>query len=285
MTRRLAAARWLLVALIALGAATARADDRDEAKKHFKAGKKHHDAGEWDAALGEYLHAYQLDPSPAFLFNIGQVYRLKGDRGKALDYYQRFLEAAPRARGSDEARTFATELKTTLDAEAAARQAQETETERARAETERAQAAEQRRAEETQQETLEAERRVAEVARANATEARRKAERRLRYAGIASAAVGAVGIALGIMFGLDARDLQHEVTNPSLYQTGWTTALDQAASDGQSKNLAMEISIGVGSALVVGGAVLIFLGRPSHEVTVAPLVTPHAAGAAIEWRF
>jgi tetratricopeptide (TPR) repeat protein len=276
MKRGPAIGRWLLAALIALGAATAHADNRDDAKKHFQAGKRHHDAGEWDAALGDYLQAYQLDPSPAFLFNIGQVYRLKGDRDKALDYYQRYLEAAPHAQGSEEARAFAAKLKAELDADAVARQAQA-------AEEARAQADEQRRTEEAQQLLLEADRNAAEVARANAAEARRKAERRLRYAGIASAAAGAVGIALGVKFGIDARNLQSEVTNPSL--TMWTTGLDQAASDGQSKNLAMEISIGVGSALVVGGAVLIYLGRPSHEAAVAPLVGTHTAGAAFGWRF
>src|SRR5580698_2109861 len=119
-----AIARWLLAALIAWGAGTAHADGRDDARKHFQAGKRHHDAGEWDAALDDYLHAYQLDPSPAFLFDIGQVYRLKGARDKALDYYQRYLEAAPHAQGSEEARAFAAKLKAELDAQAIARQTQ-----------------------------------------------------------------------------------------------------------------------------------------------------------------
>src|SRR5262249_24587242 len=104
MGRGPATLRWLLAAIIVLGAAGARADNRAGAKQHFLAGKRHHDAGEGDPALEESLRASQLDPSPAFLFNIGQVYRLKGDREKALDYYQRYLEAAPHARGSDEAR-------------------------------------------------------------------------------------------------------------------------------------------------------------------------------------
>jgi tetratricopeptide (TPR) repeat protein len=276
MRRGPATARWLLAALIALGAATAHADNRDDAKKHFQAGKRHHDAGEWDAALDDYLHGYQLDPSPAFLFNIGQVYRLKGARDKALDYYQRYLEAAPHAQGSDEARAFAAKLKAELDADAAARQAREAEAKRLKAD-------EQLRDAEVQRRALEAERRAEEVARTNAAEARRKAERRLRYAGIASAAAGPIGIALGVKFGIDARDRQNEVTDPSL--TSWTTALDQAASDGQSKNLAMEISIGVGAALVAGGAVLIYLGRPNHEAALTPLVAPHAAGAAFGWTF
>jgi tetratricopeptide (TPR) repeat protein len=273
-----AIARGLLAALIAWGAGTAHADGRDDARKHFQAGKRHHDAGEWDAALDEYLRAYQLDPSPAFLFNIGQIYRLEGDREKALDYYQRYLEAAPHAQGSEEARTFAAKLKSELEAEAAARRAHEAEVARAQAEA-------QRRVEEARQEKLEIDRNAAVAAQDNAAQARRKAERRLRYAGIASAAAGAIGIALGVKFGIDARDLQSEVTNPSLRQTGWTTALDQAASEGQSRNLAMEISIGVGGALIVGGAVLTFLGRPGREATVAPLVGAHTAGAELGWRF
>jgi iron complex outermembrane receptor protein len=269
----------LLLATLVFAAAPARADKRDDAKKHFQSGKKHHDTGEWDAALEEYLAAYQLDPNPAFLFNIGQVYRLKGDAPKALDYYQRYLEAAPNAKGSAEARAYAEKIKAELDAAAAAARAQQEAEARRAAEAQRAE----RAAEEARQQQLEAERRAAEAARVAAAEQRQRAERRLRVAGVSAAAAGAVGIALGVKFGLDARDRERQVSDQSLKD--WTTTLDQAVDDGKSKNLAMEISVGIGAALLVAGGALLVLGWPRRETTVTPTVGSNGAGAAVGWEF
>ena len=266
------------VALV-LAASPVHADDRGEAKKHFQSGKQHHDAGEWDAALGEYLRAYQLDTNPAFLFNIAQIYRLKGERGKAVDYYQRYLEAAPQGKGSDEARAFSAKLKGELDAEAAARRADEELSARRRADEERVA----KQAADARQHKLEADERAAESARAAAADARRRSERQLRISGLASAAAGVIGIGLGIKFGLDARDRERQVSDPAL--TEWSTALDAAVDDGKSKNLAMEISIAVGSALVVAGGVLVYLGRPSGEVKLAPVVGPGTGGVVVGLEF
>lgn len=282
MTRAARLLPWLVLVAVALAAPAAHADRRDDAKKHFQAGKKHHDAGEWDAAVEDYLAAYQLDPSPAFLFNLGQVYRLKGDRQKAVEYYGRYLEAAPSAKGSEEARTYATKLQAELDAEAAAARAKadaeaQAQMRRTAEEAERARAVE-----EAQRQKLEAERRDAESARASAASQRQRAERRLRIAGIASAAAGVVGIGLGIKFGLDAKDREKQVSAEKML---WTTALDAAVSDGQTKSLAMGICVSVGAVLVAAGGVLLGLGWPSREVTVSPSVGQGNAGASVGWEF
>jgi hypothetical protein len=282
MTRAARLLPWLVLVAVALAAPAARADRRDDAKKHFQSGKKHHDAGEWDAAIEDYLAAYQLDPSPAFLFNLGQVYRLKGDRPKAVEYYGRYLEAAPNAKGSDEARAYATQLKAELDAEAAAARAKADAEAQAQARRAAEEAEKARAAEEAQRQKLEAERRDAESARAAAATQRQSAERRLRIAGIASAAAGAVGIGLGIKFGLDAKDRERQV---SAEQKMWSTTLDAAVSDGQTKALAMEICVSVGAVLVAAGGVLLGLGWPSREVNVTPSVGPGSAGASVGWEF
>jgi tetratricopeptide (TPR) repeat protein len=273
---------WLVLVAVALSAPAALADRRDDAKKHFQAGKKHHDAGEWDKAVEDYLAAYQLDPSPAFLFNLGQVYRLKGDREKAVEYYQRYLEAAPDAKGSEEARTYATKLQAELDAQAAAARAKVEADAQAEAQRKAEEDQRQRAAEEAERQKLEAERVTAENARAAAATQRQSAERKLRIAGIASAAAGVVGIGLGIKFGLDARDRERQV---SAEMKVWTTQLDAAVSDGQTKALAMGICVSVGAVLVAAGGVLLGLGWPSREVKVAPTVGPGGPGASIGMEF
>ena len=46
-------------------------------------------------SIKEYQAAYDLAPLPELLFNLGQVYRLKGDKQKALDHYGKYLVVAP----------------------------------------------------------------------------------------------------------------------------------------------------------------------------------------------
>jgi hypothetical protein len=80
------------------------ADTVNKAKAHFKQGTSYQQAGMLDDAIVEYEAAYALVPEADFLFNIAQCHRLKGDRPKALDYYRRYLEAAPDGKGNAEAR-------------------------------------------------------------------------------------------------------------------------------------------------------------------------------------
>jgi tetratricopeptide (TPR) repeat protein len=100
----------------------------DGAKAHYQRGRAHQDAGRYDAALHEYEQAYKLAPLPALVFNLGQVYRLKGDKRSALAHYQKYLEAAPDGPAVDEARAHVTTLGLQLqleDAESARRRAEE----------------------------------------------------------------------------------------------------------------------------------------------------------------
>src|SRR5690349_13878725 len=77
---------------------------QQEAKRHFQQGKAYQDNGAYEDAVREYEAAYKLAPLPDLLFNIGQAYRLKGDRRKAIEAYQKYLAAAPEGSASDEAR-------------------------------------------------------------------------------------------------------------------------------------------------------------------------------------
>lgn len=48
-------------------------------------------AKDYDAAAALFEKAYEADPQPNYLFNIGRVYEEKGDLKNAVVYYQRFV--------------------------------------------------------------------------------------------------------------------------------------------------------------------------------------------------
>jgi tetratricopeptide (TPR) repeat protein len=92
-------------------------DAREQARAHFKAGATHYEAGRYEEAIGEYLTAYKILPIPDILFNLGQAYRLRGDRAAALDCYNRYLAIAPDGTVSAFARERARELSSANEGE------------------------------------------------------------------------------------------------------------------------------------------------------------------------
>jgi hypothetical protein len=66
-------------------------------KAHYNLGRAHLDLHEYEQAMTEFERGYEYKPMPLFLYNIGQVARMSGQREKALDYFQRYLEAEPKA--------------------------------------------------------------------------------------------------------------------------------------------------------------------------------------------
>lgn len=52
---------------------------------------EHFQAKEYDTAVELFQQAYDIDPQPNYLFNIGRVYEEKGDLENAVVFYQRFV--------------------------------------------------------------------------------------------------------------------------------------------------------------------------------------------------
>jgi tetratricopeptide (TPR) repeat protein len=133
----------IVVVAVSLRAVTAaRADfspeeSRKQAKTHFALGKMFTEAGNYQQAIVEYLAAYELAPLPALLFNLGEVYRLSGDRRKALDHYKRYLVADPEGAGSATAREQVELLKVQIHREDDALAEKQAEARAAAAENER----------------------------------------------------------------------------------------------------------------------------------------------------
>ena len=81
----------LILALVAPRMAEAQGKIDPQAQVHLDAALKAYDAKDWDAAIREFEQAYALDPKPALLYATAQAYRFANRCGKALELYRRYL--------------------------------------------------------------------------------------------------------------------------------------------------------------------------------------------------
>ncbi len=74
-------------------------------KQLFEQASAEYDQGRFADALKDFASAYEADPIPGFLFNLGQCHRELGNWQLAAQFYRRYLEAKPDAKNADTART------------------------------------------------------------------------------------------------------------------------------------------------------------------------------------
>jgi len=121
MSFRLALAVTLLLAGTARaqisteGLSAAELEQRSRA--HFGLARSHLELKEYEAAIHEFEIGYQYKPLPLFLYNIAQVAVLEGKRSMALEYFQKYMAANPRAKEKDEVTRRIAELQKSLAAE------------------------------------------------------------------------------------------------------------------------------------------------------------------------
>jgi tetratricopeptide (TPR) repeat protein len=264
MTRTLTLVAALLLPFTAPALADQKRDDRAwrEAKEHFKRGQRLHDNGKYDEAIVEYEAAYRLAPIPDLLFNLGLVYRLKGEHAKAIDAYERYLDAAPDGPGASDAREFLAELRAgkTPDAKPVEEPAVDDQPPPIRP------AVDPRAQPEIEPDP---------APRADVDQP--SPGRGLRIAGIVTGSVGLVGIALGVKFGLDARAASDDISGA---RDMWTLALDERIREGERAERNMWISYAVGGAALAAGGVLYWLGM-SAAGDSAVAVVPSRDGATV----
>src|SRR6266700_5785635 len=68
------------------------ADGVREAKSHAEKALRQYNLGNFEGAIAEFSKAYEIDPSPSFLFNLGQAHRHLGHLDRAIFFYRRYLE-------------------------------------------------------------------------------------------------------------------------------------------------------------------------------------------------
>jgi outer membrane receptor protein involved in Fe transport len=79
-------------------ATSALADERSEARVHFKKGMAAIAEGQYEAGIEDLKRAYEILPHPNVLFNIARAYVDVGDLESAVVYYQKYLEGSPKDR-------------------------------------------------------------------------------------------------------------------------------------------------------------------------------------------
>ncbi|HSS39491.1 MAG TPA: tetratricopeptide repeat protein, partial [Polyangia bacterium] len=114
-------------ALLAASVARAESGNADTAQAHFDRGAKLYNLGHFQEAIGDFEKAYDLDPSPIFLFNIAQSHRQLGNKERALFFYRRYLEQAPNAANRDDVERRMKDLQASLQQEAELKQKPPTE--------------------------------------------------------------------------------------------------------------------------------------------------------------
>lgn len=238
------------------------AEDEDEdpkikrAMEAFERGEKHYAASEFEAALEAFLDAQSLFPSPDFHYDIGQCYEKLDKFEEAIRAYRSYLRGKPEATDYATVKTRIGELETLHE--------------------------EQKRAAEE----------------AGAQEEPKDPSKALVISGAVLMGVGAAA-ALGgsIGFGLQARTRSSEVddinagNNPDRLTVADVEALDAAGRRAETFQI---VSVGVGGAVAIVGAVLLAIGLKKKKQAASaaaalprlhPMLGSKSMGFALSGRF
>jgi tetratricopeptide (TPR) repeat protein len=113
----------LSIAIVSLlvVATSARAEDAEEAKRHFTNAQTAYKLGRYAEAISEYEAAYRALPEAAFLFNIAQAHRQQysldkkmGHLHQALAQYKAYLRESPEAKNRHTVEKIIEELRSIL---------------------------------------------------------------------------------------------------------------------------------------------------------------------------
>ena len=91
-------AAGIALGIIVLSSRGALADERTEARAHFKKGMAAIAEGHYDVGIEELKSAYEILPHPNVLYNIARAYVDTGDLDNAVSYYKKYLEGDPKDR-------------------------------------------------------------------------------------------------------------------------------------------------------------------------------------------
>ena len=96
----------VLVAVLVPTATVAQAETAQEkaSRRHFDRGEKLFALGKFEDALEQYQKAYDAEPFPSLLFNIGQCHRNLGDYESAVSATRSTSSSSPRRRTASRSR-------------------------------------------------------------------------------------------------------------------------------------------------------------------------------------
>jgi hypothetical protein len=96
-----------------------------------------------------------------------------------------------------------------------------------------------------------------------------------RTAGLITSAVGAVGLGLGIYYGIHAKSIADDITSSPTFSP--------SRDDDRKQAITLEYTAyAVGGVAVVGGLLMYWLGRSGSQVALVPQVSPAYAGLSLQ---
>ena len=253
--------------------------DRENARKQLRQANEFCEQGLFADCLATIKNAYALDGNSLHLFSLGRAAEQMNDRESAICFYQAFLATPDRdptyaemaqSRFDLVAKAYATEKKRQADLE------------KERIERERAAKArdEERKRREAEEEKSKELAKKNEVLDTELTEVKTVAERVTkwvkvqgrstsgsgrRHLGTALMGVGALGIGVGVLYALEARRASDALSQ----NRPWSTHFDELVSEGRGARTRAMIFAIAGSASLLSGAALYYLGeRASRNVEV-----------------
>jgi tetratricopeptide (TPR) repeat protein len=228
---------------------------------------KHYQLAEYDQAITDFKEAYRLSENPDFLFNIAQAYRLKNDCREASTFYKNYLRNAPNPPNAAKVRERIAEM----DACAATQPQPAPTTTTATTTTTTAQTQQDQQVDQPEEPTTAPNNRAW-----------------MKWAGIGGMAVGAIGVGLGIKFGLDGSAANDDLAEKCKVSCTSAEAL-AIESDGKAANRNAMIFGVAGGAVLAGGVVLFVLsmqgGQTATEPSASLQFTRGGATASYAWRF
>ena len=99
----------LAVALLA-ASGSARAEDKEAARKAYSEGARYYNLNQYAEALEAFKRAYWNYEEPSFLYNIAQCHRALKHKAEAIEFYRSYLRNAPHAPNRAEVERIISEL-------------------------------------------------------------------------------------------------------------------------------------------------------------------------------
>lgn len=273
------------VALAAGGPALAQpasedtASKQEQARKLFQDAEAHKRRGDEHTARGEqqearsayglaaeaYSKAFELYEHPAFIYNLGQMRRLRGELRRAIRAYETYLVLDPSGAQASMARTFIAQLTLDLDA-----QESQPGTEPTGPDTGTGAGTTPSPADQPSHGTAGSGQDTGsgpvssgtmDSSGVTATRPAHDADagRGLRMAGMVTAAVGLAGLGLSVKFGLDARAADQDLSEKRPGDP-WGPDDRERIQSGEDAERNMIISLSLGGAAVITGGLLYTFG-------------------------
>ncbi len=222
----------------------------EQVRALFQNGLSHYNLHEYAEAIEAFKEGYRLSRAPGFLFNLAQAYRMMGNCGEALRYYESDVRLEPNAPYRHEADRHIEAMRECV--------------------------ANQQRTTPMVAPTITSQpERPPIVDPSEAHPGRLK-----RVTGLAIAGVGLALVGTGVYFSVQAHTKSDQCTSSDPCLARDVPALD---AEGDRAERRAAIGYAIGGAMVATGAVLYYLGLGDGKSTPSVALVPRSGGIAATW--